>query len=237
VEFQAAVVKVRKYAQRESGDTVEMVERPQGGLSFVLADGQRSGRSAKLISNLVARKAISLLGEGVRDGAVARAAHDYLRTHRAGQVSADLVIVSLDLASRTIVISRNGPPVLLLSSEGAQVLDERCHPIGIYGATKPTIVESPLQPGLRVVAFSDGLLQAGLRSGEALTAEDWLGLVLEWGPLPAQELADRLLARALQLDRGRPQDDTSIVVVAIYPHLEAQSARRLAVWVPVEDGF
>ena len=66
MEFQAAVAKVSKYAQRESGDTVEMVERPHGGLSFVLADGQRSGRPAKLISNLVARKAISLLGEGVR---------------------------------------------------------------------------------------------------------------------------------------------------------------------------
>lgn len=235
MEFQAAVAKVSKYAQRESGDTVEMVERPHGGLSFVLADGQRSGRPAKLISNLVARKAISLLGEGVRDGAVARAAHDYLRTHRGGQVAADLIILSLDLVSRTLVISRNGPPVLLLEPEGGRVLDEACEAIGLRPGTKPVIVEVPVREGLRAVAFSDGVLGAGQRHGEAMVAEEWLALVAGWGPLPAQELADRLLARSLELDRGRPEDDTSIVVVGVYPDGEPDGARRVALRLPLES--
>jgi hypothetical protein len=78
MDLHVAVAKTPKYATSESGDTLEMIERPGGGLSFVLVDGQRSGRSAKAISNLVARKAISLLAEGVRDGAAARAASDYL---------------------------------------------------------------------------------------------------------------------------------------------------------------
>jgi hypothetical protein len=51
-----------------------VVERPNGGLSVVLADGQSSGRGAKAISLLVVRKVIGLLAEGVRDGAAARAA-------------------------------------------------------------------------------------------------------------------------------------------------------------------
>ena len=66
-----AVAQAAKYAVRESGDSVEVVERPCGGLSVVMVDGQRSGRSAKAISNVAVRKAISLLAEGVRDGAVA----------------------------------------------------------------------------------------------------------------------------------------------------------------------
>ncbi|MCB0097143.1 MAG: hypothetical protein KDE46_15545, partial [Caldilineaceae bacterium] len=69
LEIQIAVAKVNKYATSESGDTVEVVERPRGGMSIVMADGQRSGRSAKAISNIVVRKAIALLAEGVRDGA------------------------------------------------------------------------------------------------------------------------------------------------------------------------
>lgn len=233
MEFQSAAVKVRKYATEESGDTIEVVERPHGGLSFVVADGQRSGRPAKIISNLVARKAISLLGEGVRDGAVGRAANDYLRTHRSGQVSATLTIVSLDLVSRTLVVSRNGPPVLLLEEGGGRVLDGVCEPIGIRPGTKPMIVEAPLVPGLRAIAFSDGLLEAGLRSGAALTAAEWLDLAAGWGPLPAEELAGRLLDRALALDEGRPQDDISILVVGVYPGGDARGARRMAVRVPL----
>ncbi|HRA64774.1 MAG TPA: hypothetical protein PL187_02065, partial [Caldilinea sp.] len=106
LEVDVAVAKVGKYASAESGDTVEIVERPHGGFSIVVADGQRSGKSAKAISNLVARKVISLIAEGVRDGAVARAAHDYLRTQRSGQVSCELTIVSVDMATRTLVLSR-----------------------------------------------------------------------------------------------------------------------------------
>jgi len=68
MEIEVAVAKVGKWATSESGDTLEMIERPQGGLSFVLVDGQRSGRAAKAISNLVARKAISELAEGIRSG-------------------------------------------------------------------------------------------------------------------------------------------------------------------------
>ncbi len=54
LEIELAVAKVAKYATSESGDTVEVVERPHGGISIVVSDGQRSGRSAKAISNLVA---------------------------------------------------------------------------------------------------------------------------------------------------------------------------------------
>lgn len=235
MELQGAVCKVRKYASSESGDTVEMVERPHGGLSFVLADGQRSGRPAKLISNLVTRKAISLLGEGVRDGAAARATHDYLRTHRSGQVSADLIIISLDLVSRTLVVSRNGPPVLLLEPTGGRILDEECEPIGIHAGTKPVIVEVPLTPGLRVVAFSDGLLEAGVRYGQSMPASGWLSKVNEWRELPVEALAEQLLACALELDRGRPQDDLSILAVGVYPAEEPIGSRHLSVRVPIEE--
>ena len=48
MELQVAVAKAGKYATRESGDTLEMIERPHGGLSFVLADGQTSARGTRL---------------------------------------------------------------------------------------------------------------------------------------------------------------------------------------------
>ena len=44
MEVQIAAAKTNKYAVTESGDTLEVVERPNGGLSVVLADGQTSGR-------------------------------------------------------------------------------------------------------------------------------------------------------------------------------------------------
>src|SRR6266581_2842511 len=132
VELAVGVAKVSKWAVRESGDTLEVIERPHGGLSLVLADGQGSGQFAKDLSNLVAKKAIGLLADGVRDGAVARATHDFLFHYRHGQVSATLNIVSADLVSRTLVVSRNNPcPAILVLNGEVELLNEPSMPIGM----------------------------------------------------------------------------------------------------------
>jgi len=232
--LQVGVAKVSKYAVSESGDTLELTERPHGGLSMVLADGQRSGRAAKIISALAARKAIALLGEGVRDGAAARATHDYLRTHRQGQVSAELSIVSLDLVTRTIVISRNSHcPVFILSPEGLRVWDEPSEPIGIHAGSKPVITELPVAAGTWLIMFTDGVLEAGQRSGNPLDIQAWLTAYLAQDATSATALADALLARAIELDQSRPQDDMSVLVLALLPSQSTDSARRLAVRFPV----
>ncbi|MBC7233090.1 MAG: SpoIIE family protein phosphatase [Chloroflexi bacterium] len=234
LELQVGVAKISKYAVQESGDTLEMIERPHGGLSLVLADGQQSGLSAKRISNLVARKAISLLAEGVRDGAVARAAHDYLRTYRQGKVSAELSMVSLDLVTRTLVVSRNTHcPVLLLDKEGWHTLDEPTQPIGIYMGTKPIITEIPIAANIWVITFTDGVLHAGRRFGTPFDVMAYAAPLVKQNQCTASALADALLARAIELDQGRPQDDMSVLVLALVPIQTTDNIRRLAVRFPL----
>lgn len=233
MEVQVAVAKVGKYATSESGDTVEMIERPLGGLSFVLADGQSSGRGAKRISNLVARKAISLLAEGVRDGAAACAAHDYLRAHRQGKVSATLNIVSVDLESRTIVISRNSHcPVLVINGEGLRLLDDPSEPIGIYARTRPVITELPLLAGTLVVVFTDGAWTAGERYGQRINLVEMVNEAIA-GEFTVQQLADTILERAVALDRGRPADDIRVLVLHVAPGEPEVDVRRMMVSFPV----
>ena len=105
---------------------------------------------------------MSLLAEGVRDGTVARATHDYLRTHRGGKVSAELIIASVDLVTETLVLSRNSRCRCWCRGKAkSSGWDEQCDAIGIYRNTKPNIVELPLTPGLTAVIFTDGIWNAG----------------------------------------------------------------------------
>jgi serine phosphatase RsbU (regulator of sigma subunit) len=231
MEIQLAVAKIAKYAMRESGDTVEMIERPHGGVSVVLVDGQRSGRSAKNISNVVARKAIALLAEGVRDGAAARAAHDYLRTHRGGKVSAEMIIFSADMETGTLVISRNSQtPVILFRQERWDVLNAQASAIGIHPRTRPQITEIPLQPGMIAVGFSDGILTAGEHRGGKI---DLLTELQTISPAQgAQACADALLARALEKEQGRPTDDLSVIVLCVSADSH-DDVRRMSMAFPV----
>jgi serine phosphatase RsbU (regulator of sigma subunit) len=234
MEIEVAVAKVRKWASSESGDTLEMIERPQGGFSFVLVDGQRSGRAAKAISNLVARKAVSELAEGVRDGAAARAAHDYLYTHKGGKVSATLNILSIDLASNTLVLSRNNhcPIIAITPEDGFRLLDEPSEPVGVRRGTKPRITELQLVAGTVIVVYTDGLETAGARSSPVFDVPATVRELLSGDDLSAQQLADGLLERALALDDGRAHDDISVLVLHVLEDAGDQ-VRRLALRVPL----
>jgi len=234
MELNVAVAKVGRYATSESGDTFEMIERPQGGLSFVLVDGQHSGRGAKNISNVVARKAISDLAEGVRDGAVARAAHDYLFTYRQGKVSATLNIISVDLVTRTIVLARNNHcPAVVITPSGLRWLDQPSNPVGIYARTKPNMTELPLQAETAVIVFTDGLMSAGEFTGRQLDLPALARDLTDYGMLDAQRIADALLAAALEADDGRPNDDISVVVLTVTDEESRDGARRLLVRAPL----
>jgi serine phosphatase RsbU (regulator of sigma subunit) len=235
MELRIAVSKTRKYATSESGDTVEIVERPNGGLSVVMADGQSSGKGAKWISTLVVRKVISLLAEGVRDGAAARAASDYLYTERGGKVSATLNILSVDKQTRTLVATRNNPaPVYLATYEKIRKLDETCLPVGLYRGTRPSISEVPIEPGLTAVMYTDGLVHAGDRYGESMDVVAALQSLLEEEDPSPQLVADTLLDTAVRLDQGRPADDISVVVLRVTSHT-GDNVRRMSVRLPLDS--
>src|SRR5512137_1446525 len=232
MEVQIAVAKTNKYAVTESGDTLEVVERPNGGLSVVLADGQTSGMGAKAVSMMVVRKVISLLAEGVRDGAAARAASDSLFTEKQGKVSATLNIISVDLHTGTVVLTRNNPaPFYIAHGERVDGIGTESVQIGVRRDTRPVISEIPVEAGLVIVIYTDGLVHAGSRSGRVMDVCTSLKAMLEDQEASPQEIADALLEEAVALDEGRPADDISVVVLNVLKR-RGDDVRRMTVRLP-----
>lgn len=233
MEVQIAVAKTNKYAVSESGDTLEVTERPNGGLSVVLADGQTSGRGAKAVSMLVVRKVIALLAEGVRDGAAARAASDSLYTERQGKVISTLNIISVDLQTGTVVLTRNNPaPFFIARGERVDCIETASAPIGVSRSVRPVISEIPIEPGLTIVVYTDGLVHAGKRIGQPMDVCTSFQAMLEDQDPPPQEIADALLNEAVRLDEGRPVDDISVVVLRVMQR-QGDDVRRMTVRLPI----
>lgn len=235
MEVQIAISKIKKYAASSSGDTAEVIERPNGGMSVVLADGQSSGKGAKWVSSLVVRKVIQFLADGVRDGAAARAASDALFTERGGRVSATLNILSADLQTGTLVITRNNPaPIVISYDNQIKMLEEESDPVGLRRDTRPMISELPLEPGLTVVVFTDGLVHAGSYFGDSMDICTSVKVELEGENPSPTKMADSLMNHALKLDRGMPRDDISIVVMRVI-NRGNDMIRRMSVQLPVSS--
>lgn len=236
MEIQVAVAKTSRFASLEGGDTLEVVERPNGGVSIVLCDANLTGRDSKRISSLVVRKVISLLAEGVRDGAAARAASDLLFTEWGGNAAAYLNILSADLQTQTLVITHNSLTPVFISQNGRmQCLSDDWSPIGLERNLRPAITEIPLLTGTTVVLYTDGITKAGRQFGQEFDSCFLLDTLMGEDLPQAQEIADHLLAQAIRLDQGRPSDDMSVVVLQVLPE-ERDSVRRLWIRLPVHQG-
>ncbi|MFN2198708.1 MAG: PP2C family protein-serine/threonine phosphatase [Anaerolineales bacterium] len=235
MDVQIAVAKVKKYATSESGDTVEIIERPAGGISVVLADGQSSGRGAKRVSNMVARKAITMLADGVRDGAAARAASDFLFTERSGKVSATLNILSVDLITRTLVATRNNSaPTLIFRHGELFVHSEHSTAVGLYRNTRPQIIEIPLEINMSACIYTDGLVHAGKRVGTPMNTPELFSLLAADHTLSPDDIANQLLQHAIDLDQGRPSDDISVVILRVCPLTADDHIRTLSIRLPIQ---
>lgn len=226
--------KTEKYASRESGDTVELIERPGGGFSMVMIDGQGSGKAAKTLSLLLSAKAVGLIKDGVRDGAVARATHDHLFAFRHGQVSATFDLLSVDMKTKTIVVTRNAEAPLLLVQDGeARVVPVSSGPIGRYQWTRPEVMQIPLEPGVTIAMFTDGIPHSGRRGQLPDVDFETLAQTTMRTERTATEVADAILAHALERDTDRPGDDMAVVVLTIREDAAAIPIRRLSAQFPV----
>ncbi|NLY10595.1 MAG: serine/threonine-protein phosphatase [Firmicutes bacterium] len=233
MEIRIGIAKVGKYAVGGSGDSVEVVERPRGGMSIVIVDGQGHGRSAKRLSHQVAIKAANLIAEGARDGAVMRTASDYLYTLRDGKVSATLTVLTADLDHRVLVVSRNSNcPVIIMQIDGSSCLDSDVTPIGVHRHNRPSISHWPMYPGTMVVGFTDGVVHAGRYSGEYLfSLEEVQKIIAQHQDCP-QTVADRLIDYAIQAEKGKPKDDMLVAALAVYDRDKELGIRRMMVSYP-----
>ncbi|HAE59664.1 MAG TPA: stage II sporulation protein E, partial [Anaerolineae bacterium] len=167
------------------------------------------------------------------DGAAARAASDALFAEKGGKVSSTLNIVSVDLQTKTLVMARNNEaPIYIARGEEVEQLNEASKSIGTTRNTKPVITEIPLEAGLTIVVYTDGLVHAGTRRGHPMDVGFTLrGLLEDSNPTP-QEIADALLAQAVRLDDGRPADDISVLVVRVLSN-NGDPVRRMSVRLPI----
>ncbi len=232
MEIEIAVSKIDRFGSASGGESLEAVERPNGGVSVVLSKGMQQQKNNKQISNLVVRNVIKLIAEGVRDGAAARAAADALFTDKHGEASASLNILSADIQTCTIVLTCNNPtPMFIIRNGKIDTFTNESSLIGSAGDIRPFISEIPLEADLFIILFTSGFLTAGKDNGRALDIPLSLSSMIEDSHPTSQQMADALLSQALKTDQNQPSDDMCVVVMHVLGD-QRDGIRRMSVSMP-----
>ena len=217
MEIKIGIARTSKYAMEYCGDSCDIAERPHGGISAIIADGQGNGLAAHHTSSWVVNKATELISDGARDGAVARAVHDYLYAMKDRKVSCTLTVLSADIDTETIVISRNSNcPVIVKTEEYETVYDDEVGPIGVNRHMKPLIYEVPFEAGMVVVSYTDGIQAAGKkRNSSQADFNKIMGIIRDNTADDVDFIAKSIMDYAIEMDKNQPADDMTVVVMGI----------------------
>ncbi|MDW7675148.1 MAG: SpoIIE family protein phosphatase, partial [Bacillota bacterium] len=135
-------------------------------------------------------------------------------TVKNGKVSATLTMISLDLDTRSLIVSRNGHvPVLIFKGQEELSLDNKTNPIGVHRFMKPEINQLEIGDNMTILAFTDGFIEAGDKYNQQLDMDQVWQIMKQ--DLTAKEKAEELFKIAMKLDQNRPGDDTSVIVATI----------------------
>ena len=234
MEIHAAISKIESYASTEQGNKVEIIERPNGGISIVMAEGKLEGNRSKDVSISAVHDVIKQIAENVPDGAASKKVLSKVQKKYQDKVSINLSILSCDLQSNTIVITKNNITPVVIYESG----ESRCLPMD-EDAEKmrfsSVVYQFEFQLGQTFVLFSEGVMKAGANTNNPIDICSSAGAVFdeENSEPNVQEVADFILKQAITHDSGQPKDDMTVVVLRVSPSTSTE-IRRESVCFPID---
>jgi hypothetical protein len=234
MELQAAIAKIDRYSSVEQGDKVEIIERPHGGISIIMAEGKLCGRCSRTIAIKTVHSILNLIASGIHDGAASRTVLTSINELHQGKASVNLAIISCDLESQSIIITKNSTTPVLTVQDGRVDYLRFDGTLNATPAFTSSVFQFEIEAGRDFILVSDGILQAGNQSMQSLDLKVSVESLFEEDIPTVQSIADSILSQAISLDLGRPRDDMTVTVFRISP-TPSSNIRRECVSFPIFD--
>ncbi|MBW3605920.1 MAG: serine/threonine-protein phosphatase [Actinobacteria bacterium] len=198
------------------GDLYDWFRTDRGQLGIAIGDV--SGKGMQAASR--AAMAVHSLRAFALSGASPHVVAQMLNTTVAGQVETESFVtlvyarVDPETAGIEFVLAGHPPPVVLRASS-AEVLDVASDmPLGVDVSTSFTLHETVLEPGDRLVLFTDGVTEARpADGGDLLELSGLVDLLDGTRALAPQEIADAVWDGIQAYTAGDTTDDCAVVVL------------------------
>lgn len=206
--------KAVKESEKVSGDSYSFYEADTGRLLVLLSDGVGSGEAACRESGRVVEMMERLLEAGFDKGPAVQMVNGALAAAGQEQAMSTLDVCDIDLYTGACEFVKVGAACTYIK-RGRLVdrLSARNLPLGVFGQMMPEIQSRTLQSGDYVIMLSDGILEAlsdGVGEG---TLAEIIGRMEYRNP---GEIANQILAYAINQSRGRIRDDMTVLVTGIW---------------------
>jgi phosphoserine phosphatase RsbU/P len=197
-----------------AGDFYDFVVADDKQTGLLIADVSGHGVPAALIASMVKLAATSQRVNAADPSSFLSGMNSALLGNTQSQF-VTAAYVHLDSESQELRYSAAGhPPMLLLRQGSVQKIEENGLMLAAFEFAKYANAAHALEPGDRLLLYTDGIIEASNASGEFFGLEALSDLLCQTSGLPASEVADRIIASVGQW--AVSQDDDLTVLVCDY---------------------
>src|SRR5215470_14033117 len=189
-------------------------------LNLLVCDVSGHGISSALVANRIYSETIAQLGSGAPLPEMLRSLNRFVMQNIGGSVFFfTLAVARIDRAGRRMVFAGAGHPPAMIVRAGQEprLLESRSMLLGaLPDAVNPdATLEVDLDPGDRLVLYTDGITDVFDARGEMLGVPGIQKFVCETSLLPFAEMKQGILDRVAAWRDGPPSDDISLVLVEV----------------------
>jgi sigma-B regulation protein RsbU (phosphoserine phosphatase) len=188
-------------------------------LTVLLCDVSGHGIGSALMANRIYSETLHQLERKVGPNTLLRNVHDFVRD----RIATDgfyftMAAVRFSQRGRRMAFAAGGHPPAMLASKGhVRLLDPQN---GILGSLSETalsnsVEEISLEPGDRLVLYTDGLVEVFNEHDAMLDVDGFARLVLDAAKLPLPEMRQAVLDGVTMWSHGPLADDVSLVIVEV----------------------
>jgi phosphoserine phosphatase RsbU/P len=189
-------------------------------LNLLVCDVSGHGISSALVANRIYSETITQLGNRAPLADMLRRLNSLVIQNIAAQgFFFTLAAARIDRTGRTMEFAGAGHPPAMIVQPGAdpRLLPSRSTILGTLpdAVDADATLNTEIEPGDRVVLYTDGLTDVFDSHGEMLEAEGVQNIVRETSLLPFSEMKQGILNRVAAWRDGPPVDDVSLIPVEV----------------------
>jgi PAS domain S-box-containing protein len=202
------------------GGDFGLVATGEDSLNVVVCDVSGHGISSALIANRIYAETISQIELGAGLTAMMQHLNRFvLRNLGSAEFYFTMVAARFNRDGRTFeFVGAGHPPAMIVRPHHAPLLlDSRSSVLGLFeGAVhREAAIEVPVEPGDRVVIYTDGFIESFNAQEEMLGLEGFREIVVAAADLSLANMKQEIVERVAAWRNGPPSDDMSLVVVGI----------------------
>ncbi|MHB1390922.1 MAG: MASE3 domain-containing protein [Thermoleophilia bacterium] len=197
------------------GDFYDFIPLKDGRIAVVIGDVCGKGLEAAAFTAMIKYTLRAYLGEGFFPGDCLSKVNASIEDQLAPEKFITACLAIIDIKNGTMNYSSAGhpPPIIARPGRASVVHVPSAVPLGVLPDQKYLSSQIRISDACQIVLYSDGLIEARPEGGEPFGEERAAVRVTDLCDHPAQQVADKLAAAAVEYSGGKLMDDIALLIV------------------------